>query len=174
MTDEKSTDVYCIFPFYRGKKNFNINLWKCLKVGQKGRRNLFKIARVVFLEKHFRVITEAVRIRLWSEIQAFQTCSYLFRLLCVIFNNHFSFRIRRARLRPQKEMNIYDTLRNRAHGPMLYRRNFVTSRWKESECLRNGMQVTELRETKQDRNPRSFRTLYTRFEIHEQTNTLSR
>jgi hypothetical protein len=116
LPEEKSTDVYSIFPFYKVKENSNITLWKCLKEGQDGRGNLFKITRVVFLEQHFRVITEAARVRLRSKIQAFQICSYLFRLLCVIFNNHFSFRIRRARLCGQEEMNIYDTLPNRAHG----------------------------------------------------------
>jgi hypothetical protein len=141
LTDEKSADFYSIFPFYKVEKNSNINLWKCLKGRQDGRGTLFKTTRVVFLEQHFRVITEAVRIRLWSEIQAFQICSYVFRLLCVIFNNHFSFRIRRGSLRGQKEMNIYDTLLNRAHGSMLYPKNFVTSRWKESECLRNSTRL---------------------------------
>ena len=84
LTDEKRTDVYSNFPFYTAKKNSNINLWKCLKERQDGRGTLFKIARVVFLEQHFRVITEAVRNELWIEIQAFQICSYFFAL-CVLF-----------------------------------------------------------------------------------------
>ena len=84
-TDEKSTDVYSNFRFYRVKKISNINLWKCLKESRGRRGTLFNTTRVVFLEHHFRVITEAVGIRFWSAIQAFSDLFWPFFAFCVLF-----------------------------------------------------------------------------------------
>ena len=133
----KRVQTYTVPFLSLSKEKFKYKSFEMPKRKPYGKGTRFKSTGVVFAEQHFRVITEAVIIRLWSKIEAFQICSYLFRLPCAISNNHFSFRLRRGILRGKEQMNIYDSLLNRTHGSMLYTRNVLTSGWKESECLRN-------------------------------------